>query len=176
MIINTLGPTTTDCFNATKYVSAKFDAIILYNSFDSIIANINNLKGQYILLPVAFESSLKQYGWKDFNFEYHRMIEIVEVFHSFTKEMVLVENKKYKINKAIIQPATKFFMINYLNKEKIDIQIDFAPSKFQAKMKFQEDSYRFATVSKEALHESKDISICDSFLPEMIWCLYKVKG
>lgn len=35
MIINTLGPTATDCFYAINRIKLKVDVIVLYDSFDS---------------------------------------------------------------------------------------------------------------------------------------------
>ncbi|RLK63979.1 hypothetical protein D3H64_01635 [Atopobacter sp. AH10] len=176
MILNTLGPRTTDCVKAIRYVRSKFDAVKLYSSFDRIIANISNLRGQYILMPVAFESCFSDYGWKDFNFEYHRLLRIVEVFHSFTQTMVLVENKKYVKNKAVIHPATKFFMTEYLDRKRMDIPIDFAPSKVVAKMLWEKEAYRFTIVSQALLDDNLGIKVRETFSPEMIWCLYEVKG
>lgn len=176
MIINTLGPTATDCFYAINRIKLKVDVIVLYDSFDSIVNCFDKLKGQYILLPVAFESSIKNYSWKDFNFEYHKRIEIVDSFHSFTKGMVLIENCNYKINRAIIQPATEILMLNYLKKKSMDLRIDFTHSKVMANKKFLEEGYRFSIVSQETIINNDDIIICETFFPEMIWCLYRVKG
>ncbi|RLK63885.1 hypothetical protein D3H64_02060 [Atopobacter sp. AH10] len=175
MILNTLGPTTTDCYHAISYVKSKIDEIRLYSSFDRMIENIDHLKGQYILMPLAFESSCRAYGWKDFNYEYYRRLNIVELFHAPIKEMVLVENKPYKMDKAIIQPATQFLMLDYLSRRGIASPIDFAPSKAKAKNQWEDKGYRFAIVSKDALDDEDRKKICESYSPEMIWCLYEVK-
>ena len=176
MIINTLGPTTTDCYYAISRIDTNVDMVVLYDSFDSIVNCLDRLKDQYILFPVAFESSIENYSWKDFNFEYHQRVEIVDVFHSFTKVMVLIENCNYKINRAIIQPATKIFMSNFIKKKGMDLRIDFTHSKVTANKKFREEGYRFSIVSKETILYNDDINICETFSPEMIWCLYRVKG
>ncbi|EGJ14635.1 hypothetical protein SPAR111_1030 [Streptococcus pneumoniae GA49194] len=45
-----------------------------------------------------------------------------------------------------------------------------------ANKKFLEEGYRFSIVSQETIINNDDIIICETFSPEMIWCLYRVKG
>ncbi|HGQ6097532.1 TPA: hypothetical protein ACL0SZ_002020, partial [Streptococcus pneumoniae] len=85
-------------------------------------------------------------------------------------------NCNYKINRAIIQPATEILMLNYLKKKSMDLRIDFTHSKVMANKKFLEEGYRFSIVSQETIINNDDIIICETFSPEMIWCLYRVKG
>ncbi|HGR8372412.1 TPA: hypothetical protein ACL6LH_002130, partial [Streptococcus pneumoniae] len=67
-------------------------------------------------------------------------------------------------------------MLNYLKKKSMDLRIDFTHSKVMANKKFLEEGYRFSIVSQETIINNDDIIICETFSPEMIWCLYRVKG
>ena len=176
LIINTLGPEDTDSYTvALKTITSSLDKIILYSSFDDIIEHLSELVNQYILIPVAFESSFTKYDWKDFNFEFWEYLEIKSVISRKTKPMVLLENLEHEINKAIIHPATKIFMTNYLNSLNNKIDIIFEKSKVCAFERFKSEKYRYTICSKDAINNDCYL-IKDIFEPHMIWCLYRVKG
>lgn len=176
MIINTLGPTGTDSHAAAlDTVTSSQDKIVLYKSFDEIIEQLGQLSNQYILIPVAFESSSKDYDWKDLNFEYWEKLEIISIFSKKTKPMILIENPEYEVDLAIIQPATRIYMKKYLDSIAAQTEIIPEKSKIRAYEKFSEENYRYTICSKETVSENSFL-IQNTFEPSMIWCLYRVKG
>lgn len=174
MIINTLGPKYTDSYRiALKLINKSIDKINLFNSFDNLIMKINDLKGQYILIPTAYKSTDKEYDWKDFNFEYSNELNLTKVFAHKTKPIMLIENTNFVINKAVIQPATSIFMKNYCYKQKLDLEIIFKPSKYAAFIYFKKYKFRYTIVSNDFKGVS-DFKLCRMFYPNMVWCLYEV--
>lgn len=177
MKINTLGPEMTDSYCAAKNLGVKNEEILLYDSFDAIIDNLWKMEGEYILIPAAYESVEKKYDWKDFNFDYWENLELVRVFHRKTKQMILIEHKNFKKDIAIIQPATNIMLKKYLNEKNIESEIRYEPSKIKAYQKFFSNKYRFTIISSDVVvGGTEQIITRKVYNPEMVWCLYKVRG
>jgi len=66
--IHTLGPKITDSYAvAESLIENENDKVVSYKSFDQMIHEIPNLKGEFLLFPVGFESAKRKYTWKDFH-------------------------------------------------------------------------------------------------------------
>lgn len=179
MKIHTLGPETTDSYAvAESLLETENDKVVPYTSFDQMIHEIPNLKGELLLFPVGFESAKRKYTWKDFHYDYYKVLDIVEVFPKATKPMVLVKNKFPTENRAIIHPATKIFLEKYLKKENKQAMISFADSKYKAWTAFLKKGVEYTVINLDVFEDEKqdDMFIEETYEPEMIWCLYRVKN
>ena len=176
MRINTLGPETTDSYCVAKNLCKNNDEILLYDSFDALIDNLWKMKDEYILIPAAYESVDKKYDWKDFNLDYWENVELTRVFHKKTKQMVLIEHTNFKKNIAVIQPATKIMLKKYLKEKRIDSEIEYESSKVKAYQQFFSNKYRFTIISSDVVRVTDQIITRKIYNPEMVWCLYKVRG
>jgi len=176
--IHTLGPEITDSYAAAvSLLEDENDQIISYKSFDQMIHEIPNLKGELLLFPVGFESAKRKYSWKDFHYDYYEKLDIIKVFPKATKPMVLVKNKFPTENRAIIHPATKIFLEKYLKKNNKQTLISFADSKYKAWTAFLKKGVEYTVISLDVFEKEtqNDMYIEETYEPEMIWCLYKVK-
>lgn len=178
MIIHTLGPEGTDSYAAAQtLVSAEEDDIVGYPSFDTILHQLDHFKGECVLLPVAFQSARKPYGWKEFNYDYWDRIELLSVFSKKTKPMVLVENKLRKEDSAMIHPATAIFLEKYLDRMNESIPITYTDSKIKAWTAFQKKGLKYTIISEDVFENERtdDYQLIERYEPEMVWCLYKIK-
>lgn len=179
MKVHTLGPKSTDSYFIAKK-KFKNAEIICHNSYDIIIEKLDELKGEYLLIPTAYKSSKKNYDWKDFNFEYRKKLELKEVFYEKTKTMILIENKDFVINKVLLHPATEIFFREYMKIEEIKLEIDYTDSKHIALDTFFNKNYRFVIASKDLYlnyncrFKNKKILEIKEYNPVMVWCLYKI--
>jgi len=91
--------------------------------------------------------------------------------------MALVRNKFPTENRAIIHPATKIFLEKYLKKNHKQAMITFADSKYKAWRAFLKKRAEYTVISVDIFDNEKqdDMYIVETYEPEMIWCLYKVK-
>ncbi|MCC5893937.1 MAG: hypothetical protein JJU16_00615 [Alkalibacterium sp.] len=179
MIIHTLGPESTDSYAAAKtLLNSEEDDIVGYPSFDTILHHLEELKGDCVLFPVAFQSARRSYGWKEFNYDYWENIELMQVFAKKTKPMVLIENSARRENSAMIHPATTIFLQKYLKKVKEDIPITFTDSKVKAWTAFQNKGLKYTIISEDVYEKEKcnDYQLIERYEPEMVWCLYKIKN
>ena len=177
MIIHTLGPSSTDSYAvAESLLQSKDDGIVAYPSFDNLLHNIQQLSEQYVLFPVAFKSARKEYGWKEFNYDYWDKVELVDVFQRKTKPMVLIKNSFYAENRAMIHPATTIFLKKYLIKKNEDTVIEFSDSKFKAWSGFCKKNLKYTIISEDVFEKEKNpgYTIEERYEPVMVWCLYKI--
>ena len=178
MIIHTLGPSSTDSYAAAEsLLKSEEDDIVEYPSFDSLLHNLDQLKGQHVLFPVAFKSARKEYGWKEFNYDYWDKVELVKVFKKNTKPMVLVKNTKYVENTTMIHPATTIFMKKYLEKIADRTLIHFTDSKYKAWTAFRKKKMKYTIISEDVYEKEKypEHRVEERYEPVMVWCLYKIK-
>lgn len=177
MIIHTLGPNSTDSYAvAESLLQSEDDGIVEYPSFDSLLHNLDQLSGQHVLFPVAFKSARKDYGWKEFNYDYWDKVELVKVFQKKTKPMLLIKNKYYKQDRAMIHPATTIFLKKYLIKENENTVIEFADSKYKAWSVFCKKDLKYTIISEDVFEKEKKeaYTIEERYEPVMVWCLYKI--
>lgn len=177
MRIHTLGPESTDSYAAAQAMLQEEDEIVGYPSFDNLLHHLPELKGEHILFPVAFESARRDYGWKEFNYDYWYQVDLVKVFSKKTKPMLLVKNQYRTENRAVIHPATKIFLKNYLKETGETVPITYADSKYKAWTAFCKKKVKYTIVSEDMYEKEKQegFSIERRYEPEMVWCLYKVK-
>lgn len=177
MRIHTLGPRETDSYSAAKSLKGE-NKIVIYNSFEEIFSRIKEFKGDYILIPTAYENISHNYGWKDFNFQYWECLKLHIVFKKYTKPMLLIENSQFKIDKVIVHPATEIFAKTYLDKENRNCQIEYANSKYLAWKRFLQNKYRYTIISKDVFEETdtdSKLKVLEEYKPIMVWCLYKIE-
>lgn len=177
MIIHTLGPSSTDSYAvAESLLQSEDDGIVEYPSFDSLLHNIDSLSEQYALFPVAFKSARKDYGWKEFNYDYWDKVDLVDVFQRKTKPMVLVKNKYYSQDQAMIHPATTIFLKKYLTAQNEQTAIEFADSKYKAWTAFCKKNLKYTIISEDVFEKEKkaEYTIEARYEPVMVWCLYKI--
>lgn len=178
MRIHTLGPDSSDSYVAAKSIlQSEEDDVIDYPSFDSLIHNIRQLREDYVLFPVAFQSARKEYGWKEFNYDYWDRVELIQVFSKKTKPMLLVKNRKHTENKAMIHPATEIFMKKYLKSVGESTVISYTDSKYKAWTAFYKKKLKYTIVSEDVYEKEKqeEFVVEERYEPEMVWCLYKIK-
>ncbi|WP_208560711.1 hypothetical protein [Marinilactibacillus kalidii] len=177
MIIHTLGPNSTDSYAAAEsLLKSDEDDIVAYPSFDNLLHTIESLKGEHVLFPVAFKSARREYGWKEFNYDYWDKVELVEVFQKKTKPMVLVRNHRYTEDAAMIHPATTIFMKKYLASTSEQTLINFADSKYKAWTAFCKKNLKYTIISEDVFEKEKypEHEIQERYEPVMVWCLYKI--
>lgn len=174
-IINTLGPQGTDSFVSAKYWAQSFypgAKIVLYDTFEKLFTNLH--KGEFIVMPTGYcnRENENLFCWVDFHFKYIKNLEIVDSFILKTKPMVILNNKNYKYDKAVIQSATYQLLRQKLKRE---IEIDFASSKVAAYEVFVAKKYRYTLCSKSTIdiEFKKDVEIISEFQPKMVWVVYK---
>ncbi|KPN83324.1 hypothetical protein RZ76_13950 [Apilactobacillus kunkeei] len=178
--INTLGPKQTDSYKAAQYLAEREEVDIrLHTSFDDIYSDLSNLKGEYMLVPVAFRSAQSNDNWVDNNYKYVDQLAIVDTFFLPTMPMILVRNLNQDNQKVVLHPSTSAFLYNFNDK----VIHDYVSSKPEALKKFLHGDYSYAIVSKEwfesAINQGIDGSqfeVIKRFTPTMIWCLYKIIG
>lgn len=184
MRIHTLGPETTDSYMVAKGLVGKTPIgdqqkgeVVPYTSFDQLIHHIPQLKGEYLLFPLGFQSAKRNYTWKDFHYDYYQELDIVTVFPQKTKPMALVRNKFPTENRAIIHPATKIFLEKYLKHRNKQAMITFADSKAKAWSGFlkKQIAYTICSLDDYQAVDDPNLVLEETYEPEMIWCLYRVK-
>ncbi len=183
MNIHTLGPTGTDSDRAAQHYLTH-ETLILHTSFEEIIMNFHNYRGDKILMPVAFKSNkLDGIDWAEFNYLNWMNLEIESTFSLPLMTMSLVENTQYQRNIALIHAATEGLMKRYLTKIALNNaagpSIVFAPSKVVALQDFIKNQNRFTIISEEhfkKIAESSDekYQIRQVLKPQMIWVVYKI--
>lgn len=177
MIIHTLGPSSTDSYAvAESLLQSEDDGIVEYPSFDSLLHNMDQLSGQHVLFPVAFKSARKNYGWKEFNYDYWDKVDLVKVFQQKTKPMLLVKNNYPAENRAMIHPATTIFLKKYLAAKNEDTVIDFTDSKYKAWSAFRKKNLKYTIISEDVFEREKKAAytVEARYEPVMVWCLYKI--
>lgn len=177
MIIHTLGPKSTDSYAAAKsLLQSEEDDIVEYPSFDSLLHNLEQLKGQHVLFPVAFKSARRDYGWKEFNYDYWDKIELVNVFQRKTKPMLLIKNQQHTENTAMIHPATTIFLKKYLDAQSEQTVVRFTDSKYKAWKAFCKKSLKYTIISEDVYEKEKqpEHTVEERYEPVMVWCLYKI--
>ncbi|MBZ6010960.1 hypothetical protein [Leuconostoc gelidum] len=183
MNIHTLGPTGTDSDRAAQHYLTH-ETLILHTSFEEIIMNFHNYRGDKILMPVAFKSNkLGGIDWAEFNYLNWMNLEIESTFSLPLMTMSLVENTQYQRNIALIHAATEGLMKRYLTKIALNNaagpSIVFASSKIVALQDFIKKQNRFTIISEEQfkkIPESSDekYQIRQVLKPQMIWVVYKI--
>lgn len=180
--IHTLGPTTSDSFVAYKYACDKYAEIahaklFLHSSYSDIYNHLKEMSGDLILVPVAYKGKEASDNWTDNNFKYSEILSIVDSFVLPTKKMVLLENLDAQYDKAIIHPATTIYIKTHAEKLGRNIKIDFADSKPLAFSIFIKENYRYTIASYDVYLNNKyeKVKICETFSPQMIWCVYKIR-
>ncbi|CAI2556336.1 hypothetical protein AKUH4B101A_01380 [Apilactobacillus kunkeei] len=179
-IINTLGPKQTDSYQAAQYLAERQEVDIrLHASFDDIYNGLAELKGQYLLVPVAFRSAQSDANWVDNNYKYVDQLSIVDTFFLPTMPMILVHNPKQDNQKVVLHPATSAFLHDFES----DLVPDYVSSKPEALKKFLHGDYAYAIVSEEWFESAmkqgfsgSQFEVIKRFTPTMIWCLYKIIG
>lgn len=184
MTICTLGPKGTDSYNALLYWcrknNNKFYNVKLFNTFELLFENLQ--KNEYIIMPVGYSNrnNSRMANWVDYHFKYMDNLKLITQFSLNTKEMILIENKDYLINKAIIHSSTYQFLLNTnINYD----GIDFCDSKVKAFELFCDNKYKYVICSKDVALSSdfynktnkNSYKIIKKFRPTMIWAVYKVK-
>lgn len=177
MRIHTLGPENTDSYAAAETLLQEEDEIVGYPSFDNLLHHLPDLKGEHVLFPVAFKSARREYGWKEFNYDYWDQVELVHVFPKKTKPMLLVENPQRMENRAMIHPATTIFLEKYLQKQNEHTAISFTDSKYKAWTAFCKKKLKYTIISEDVFEAEKreEFIVVERYEPEMVWCLYKIK-
>ncbi|KRM12126.1 hypothetical protein FD16_GL000201 [Paucilactobacillus suebicus DSM 5007 = KCTC 3549] len=173
--IHTLGPKATDSYEASQHIPDDVEnEIVLHDSFDDIIENLQHYADDYLLLPAAYQSKHSDFGWRELSYEYWDRLTLETVYHHPLKTLCLISNFNFKQNKAIIHPATTNLLNTYLKKQKLDISIHYAGSKASAYDHFVADDYRFTIVSEDSLTEGHPYQIIQKYHPDMVWCLYHI--
>lgn len=180
IIINTLGPVTTDSYRATRYWIKKNGIadykIKMHDSFEQIFTRMKSQ--EYIVMPVGYvnRNSEKMSSWVDFHFRYINDIIPDDVFTLHTKPMALVENVSYKKRGVVIQSSTYQLAKNTL-KTTADEYI-YTSSKSKALQLFLKSQYHFTICSKELItkYDSTNYRILQEFRPVMIWVVYRIKN
>ncbi|TPR14314.1 hypothetical protein [Apilactobacillus timberlakei] len=184
MILNTLGPKSTDSYEAAKFVKNKIFPKIniqLHDSFDDIYENLSELEGECILVPVAYRSSSSSSNWVDNNYKYWNKLDIINTFVLSTMPMLLVKNDDIKIKNMILHPSTIAYLKDFENEFDININAEFDRSKPIVLDKFINENFRYSIVSENLLNEyinnkiiNFNVDIIHKYQPKMIWCIYKV--
>lgn len=173
--IHTLGPASTDSVAAAAHIPGGADhRLVLHDSFDEIITNLAQFRGDYFLVPAAYQSKQNNFGWRELSYQYWDQLTLESVYHHPLKTMCLIENSNFKQNKAIIHPATTNLLNSYLDKAKLAIPIHYAGSKASAYEKFVRAQYRFSIVSQDAIDPDAGYQILKTYHPDMVWCLYHI--
>ncbi|WP_203619625.1 hypothetical protein [Apilactobacillus nanyangensis] len=179
-IINTLGPKETDSFKAAQFLASKEEVEIkLHDSFDDIYSHLDQLNGEFMLVPVAYRSAVSDSNWVDNNYKYLDQLSIVDTFFLPTMPMILVHNLHQDNQKIVLHPSTSAFLHDFDE----DLVQDYVSSKPEALQKFLHGDYAYAIVSEEWFKKAMNKGIGDGryetiqrFSPTMIWCLYKIIG
>lgn len=174
-IIHTLGPESTDSVAAAAHIPDEDEhQLILHDSFDEIIANLDQFRGDYFLVPAAYQSKQSDFGWRELSYQYWDQLTLASVYHHPLKTMCLIENPDFEQDKAIVHPATTNLLNSYLSKKELTIPIHYAGSKASAYERFVRDRYRFSIVSQDVLEPQSNYRILKSYHPDMVWCLYHI--
>lgn len=184
MTICTLGPKGTDSYNALLYWCQKNNKesynTKLFNSFEMLFENLN--KNDYIIMPVGYSNrnNEEMANWVDYHFKYMDKLKLINVFVLKTKEMILIENNNYSINKAIIHSSTYQLL---LNANIVYDGVDFCESKVNAFNLFIKNKYKYVICSKDIVPLSDyskksnkaPYKTIKEFCPTMIWVVYKME-
>lgn len=179
--IKTLGPKTTDSYRAAimwcqKRFKSEIYTIELSDCMEDAFLNMNS--GEFIVMPMGYSNREDQeyFSWVDIHFRNLGLVNIADVFLMHTKEMIVVENLEYKINKGVIQSSTYQLLKGCISN--ID-DIDYAPSKSRALSKMLEDDYRYVVCSKDEF-ENRVGTLNNKYIiksiiePTMVWIVYEV--
>ncbi len=170
-VIHTLGPKTTDSYDAATHIPGRAPAKIqLHRCFDEIIASLGAYVGDEFLVPTAFQSQRPDFGWRELCYEYSERLQLRQVFQRPLQPMCLIENPRYTEDAAIIHPATENLLRHTLGAG--DYHVNYAGSKAAAYAEYQNVGYRYSIVSATLVEEPTQI--IKTFRPDMVWCLYRI--
>ncbi|WP_407891800.1 hypothetical protein [Lacticaseibacillus sp. N501-2] len=170
-MIHTLGPKTTDSYDAAMHIPGMdHPQIQLHPNFDEIIAALADYAGDQFLLPAAYQSARPDFGWRELCYEYSNQLALELVFHRPLQAMALIENPQYSQDAAIIHPATENLLRHQLGTG--DYPVLYAGSKAQAYQEFLAQGYRYCITSANLLPAMTPVLA--RFEPDMVWCLYNI--
>ncbi|WP_461213545.1 hypothetical protein [Lacticaseibacillus sp. GG6-2] len=172
-IIHTLGPKTTDSYDAATHIPGVVaPKIQLHDCFDEIIERLADYVGDEFLLPAAYQSQRPDFGWRELCYEYSERLALQQVFNRPLQPMCLIENPRYTEDAAIIHPATENLLRHTLGAG--DYLINYAGSKAAAYEQYKKIGYRYSIVSQELVEDPTQV--LKTFQPDMVWCLYRIQA
>ncbi|MGX7051443.1 hypothetical protein [Leuconostoc palmae] len=184
MKLHTLGPSGTDSERAAKHFITN-ETLILHDSFEEILTNLDNYIGDQVILPVAFKSNkIPTLNWADINYLEWQRLDIISTFSLPLMTLSLIENLSFERNVAVIHAATEGLLQKYLKQEGLDNawgpSVIFSPSKPAAMSDFIKNQNRFTIISEEEflkLSESENpkYQVKQRLHPQMIWVVYQIK-
>ncbi|KRN04643.1 hypothetical protein [Holzapfeliella floricola] len=177
MRIHTLGPKTTDSYLAADHlIDNKKAKIVLHSSFEDIYQNLDDLKNDYFLVPVAYQNHQHQTSFANYHYRYWQKLSIIETFSLETMPMVLLknlDNRNYQI--ALHAATTELMNSTFATSESPKpIFVQSKPLAFDA---FKNGDCQYAIVSHnfdEYELNHLNYRTLKTFTPQMIWCLYHI--
>lgn len=177
MRIHTLGPKTTDSYLAADHlIDNKKAKIVLHSSFEDIYQNLDDLKNDYFLVPVAYQNHQHQTSFANYHYRYWQKLSIIETFSLETMPMVLLENLDNQNYQITLHAATTELMNSTFATSKSPKPL-FVQSKPLAFDAFKNGDCQYAIVSHnfdEYELNHLNYRTLKTFTPQMIWCLYHI--
>ncbi|MGO1337859.1 MAG: hypothetical protein ACTMH7_05270 [Leuconostoc fallax] len=180
MKLHTLGPDSTDSARAARIYQNDHDVeIILHDSFEEILLQLDEYSGEQILMPVAFKSKKYDHlNWADINYLKWQQLQMIDVFDLPLLPLIILENTKYNLNIARTHAATEGLLKQFLQDEHLDDawgpSITFSSSKPKVYDEFQKHGERFALISKPEQFPKAEYIIRQELQPKMVWVVYQV--
>ncbi|MDF7626647.1 hypothetical protein OZX65_03335 [Leuconostocaceae bacterium ESL0723] len=184
MRLHTLGPVGTDSQVAAEFYRTNQE-LVLHQSFEEILTNLDDLAGDQILLPVAFKSNkIPGLNFADFNYLEWERAKIVTSFNLPLMPLMVLENTAHTRQVATIHAATEGLMHRYLQSVDLDNvwgpSIVFAPSKPVAFDQFIEEQDWFTIISANQFEHSPyaqdaQYQVRQILRPSMVWVVYQVQ-
>ena len=174
MRLHTLGPQQTDSFAAAEEYLAKkklAGQIVLHSSFEAIYQQLQEMAGDYLIIPAAFESKMHE-SWGQLHYRYLERLNLVDSIITRLDPLVLCAKDNPEKIVAYTHPATEELLRNNLP-EKAAIKL--SPSKYQAYQEFMQDG-AYVLTSQKLIEAGHDVRIIKTFNTSMLWSIYQIGG
>ncbi|ANZ57492.1 hypothetical protein BGL34_06140 [Fructilactobacillus lindneri] len=173
MKLHTLGPAATDSNAAAEYYQnieiTQSIQIELHQSYEEILHNLRQYRGDYLLIPAAFQS-ITGLSWGQTHYRYLDQLQLRKTFIHQLNPLVLVKKQGNNAQIGYTHAATAD-LLRQLCPELQEIRL--CDSKFQAYQRYLKDGDVVLTNQKNL---TKNDHLVQKLEVPMIWCLYYIKG
>lgn len=172
MIVNTLGPTATDSYQAAKEYQQKHTdiEIRLHHDFMDILDHLSDFDGELLLIPMAYQNE-KGKSLGDFHYQMIENLKLIDCFLTDLDSLVVIKN--HSMAKFFYtHPATLKIAQRYND----GLKIKLVSSKFTAFENYRKNGRMVITNQKNIKRLKPDEEIIKTIQSKMSWCLYQIGG
>lgn len=172
--VHTLGPAETDSYAAAQtYNQAHWQGraeIIGHPSFETLLTNLTQYPGDYLLIPAAFKSPQLQASWGDIHYALLDAMQLQATFITPLAPLVVVQRLSADNRVGYTHAATAQLLARSVH----GVTVQTAASKYQAYQLYQKNLAAYVLTNEKNVTLTADERIIKRLTPPMVWCLYQI--